>query len=114
MTQDRFIRALGLRDVILMNIVAIVGLRWIARGARTGPASIALWTLACLAFFVPLAYAVSELSSRSKPSWSTTGNGCQSCTNRVRLPSFSTGCGSRALRNGSGGAASLLARITLL
>jgi amino acid transporter len=64
MTQDRFIRALGLRDVILMNIVAIVGLRWIARGARTGPASIALWTLACLAFFVPLACAVSELASR--------------------------------------------------
>lgn len=64
MAQDRFIRALGLRDVVLMNIVAVVGLRWIARGARTGPASVTLWTLACLAFFIPLAAAVAELSSR--------------------------------------------------
>ena len=64
MTDLRFIRALGLRDVILMNIVAVVGLRWVARGARTGPASVTLWILACLAFFVPLAAAVSELSSR--------------------------------------------------
>ena len=30
-----FIKALGLRDVVLMNIVAVVGMRWIARGART-------------------------------------------------------------------------------
>lgn len=64
MSDHRFIRALGLSDVILMNIVAVVGLRWIARGARTGPASVTLWILACLAFFVPLAAAVSELSSR--------------------------------------------------
>jgi glutamate:GABA antiporter len=64
MTEHRFIRALDLRDVILMNIVAVVGLRWIARGARMGPASVTLWALACLAFFVPLAAAVSELSSR--------------------------------------------------
>lgn len=58
------IRALGLRDVVLMNVVAVVGLRWIARGARAGPASVSLWALACLAFFVPLAAAVAELSSR--------------------------------------------------
>ncbi|PYR74084.1 MAG: hypothetical protein DMF86_19070 [Acidobacteria bacterium] len=59
-----FIRALGLGDVVLMNIVAVVGLRWIARGARTGPASVTLWVLACVAFFVPLAAAVAELASR--------------------------------------------------
>ena len=41
-----FIRALGLRDVVLMNIVAVVGMRWIARGARTGPPSVTLWALA--------------------------------------------------------------------
>ncbi len=58
------IRALGLWDVILMNVVANVGLRWVARGARAGPASVSLWVLACLAFFVPLAAAVAELSSR--------------------------------------------------
>ena len=37
--ERRFIKALNLRDVVLMNIVAVVGLRWIARGARTGPAA---------------------------------------------------------------------------
>jgi len=59
-----FIKALGLWDVVLMNVVAVVGLRWIARGARVGPPSVTLWLLACLAFFVPLAAAVAELSSR--------------------------------------------------
>lgn len=60
--ETRFIKALGLRDVVLMNIVAVVGMRWIARGARTGPASVTLWILAWMAFFVPLALAVSALA----------------------------------------------------
>jgi amino acid transporter len=63
-THSTFIKALGLWDVIFMNVVAVVGLRWIARGARAGPESVVLWVLACLAFFVPLAAAVAELSSR--------------------------------------------------
>ena len=59
-----FIKALGLGDVVLMNIVAVVGLRWIARGARAGPASVTLWVLAWIAFFLPLAGAVAVLASR--------------------------------------------------
>jgi amino acid transporter len=59
-----FIRTMRLRDVVLMNVVAVVGLRWIARGARTGPASVTLWVLAWIAFFVPLALAVSRLARR--------------------------------------------------
>jgi amino acid transporter len=59
-----FIRSLGLWDVVLMNVVAVVGLRWIARGARVGPPSVTLWILACVLFFVPLAAALAELSSR--------------------------------------------------
>jgi glutamate:GABA antiporter len=59
-----FIKALGLRDVVLMNIVAVVGMRWIARGARTGPPSVTLWVLAWIAFFVPLAVACSALARR--------------------------------------------------
>lgn len=58
------IRALGLWDVVAMNIVAIVGLRWISRSARIGAPSVTLWILACLVFFVPLAAALIELSSR--------------------------------------------------
>jgi amino acid transporter len=41
-----------------------VGLRWIARGARIGPASVTLWVLAWIAFFVPLAVSVSALAKR--------------------------------------------------
>jgi amino acid transporter len=47
-----------------MNIVAVVGLRWIARSARLGAPSVTLWVLACLAFFLPLALTVAELSNR--------------------------------------------------
>ncbi len=63
-TNPTFIKALGLWDVVAMNIVAVVGLRWIARSARLGAPSITLWVLACLAFFVPLAMAVSRLAQR--------------------------------------------------
>jgi glutamate:GABA antiporter len=59
-----FIKALGLWDVIAMNIVAVVGLRWIARSARVGAPSVTLWVLAALAFFIPLALAVSRLAQR--------------------------------------------------
>ncbi len=59
-----FIAALGLRDVVLMNLVAVVGLRWITRGARAGAPSVTLWALACLTFFVPLAAVLMELASR--------------------------------------------------
>lgn len=58
------IRVLGLWDIVFMNIVAVVGLRWISRGARLGAPSVLLWTLACLTFFLPLAAALIELSSR--------------------------------------------------
>ena len=58
------ITSLTLWDVVAMNIVAIVGLRWISRSARIGAPAITLWILACLLFFVPLAAALAELSSR--------------------------------------------------
>jgi amino acid transporter len=50
--------------VVAMNIVAVVGLRWISRSARLGAPSVTLWILACLVFFVPLAAVLAELSSR--------------------------------------------------
>jgi amino acid transporter len=61
---SRFIKALGLWDVVAMNIVAVVGLRWIARSARVGAPSVSLWILAWAVFFIPLAAALIELSSR--------------------------------------------------
>jgi amino acid transporter len=62
--QTTFIKALGLWDLVAMNIVAVVGLRWIARSARLGAPSVSLWILAWAVFFLPLALALIELSSR--------------------------------------------------
>jgi glutamate:GABA antiporter len=58
------ITSLTLWDVVAMNIVAVVGLRWISRSARLGAPSVTLWILACVVFFVPLAAVIAELSSR--------------------------------------------------
>ena len=57
-------RALGLRDLVLFNLVAVLGLRWLATAAKAGPSAIALWILAALFFFVPQGLVVTELSSR--------------------------------------------------
>jgi amino acid transporter len=58
------IRALKVRDIILFNIVAIVGTRWISLAAATGPSSISLWILALILFFIPQGVAVIHLSKR--------------------------------------------------
>lgn len=57
-------RTLGLWDLIFMNIVAIVGLRWLLTAARTGYSSIFLWFLALVIFFIPQGYAVYFLNKR--------------------------------------------------
>ena len=57
-------RTLGLRDVVLLNITAIVGLRWISLAAAGGNTSLFLWLLALLLFFIPQALVVMELTAR--------------------------------------------------
>jgi glutamate:GABA antiporter len=57
-------RALGLRDLVLFNLVAVVGLRWLATAAKSGPSALTLWVLAAVFFFVPQGLVVTELSSR--------------------------------------------------
>ena len=39
-------RAMGLRDLVLFNIVAILSLRWFATAAAAGPSSVSFWILA--------------------------------------------------------------------
>jgi glutamate:GABA antiporter len=58
------VRALKLRDLVLFNLVAILGLRHLATSAKFGPGSLILWVIAALFFFVPQGLAVIELSSR--------------------------------------------------
>jgi glutamate:GABA antiporter len=54
---------MGLRDVVLFNITAIVGLRWLTTAAsQFGLAALPLWVFAMLVFFIPSALAVRELT----------------------------------------------------
>jgi len=57
-------RVLGTWDLVLLNIAAIVTLRWLSTAAQIGPASLTLWGLGLIGFFVPVALTVLELSSR--------------------------------------------------
>jgi glutamate:GABA antiporter len=57
-------RVMGLWDVLLFNIAAVLGPRWIAAAAHNGTSSISLWLLAALFFFLPTAFIVVELSTR--------------------------------------------------
>jgi amino acid transporter len=61
--QSELPRVMGLRDVVLFNITAIVGLRWLTTASNQfGWASLLLWLVAMLIFFLPLATAVRELA----------------------------------------------------
>jgi len=57
-------RAMGLWDLVLFNLTAVVALRWLATAARTGPSSLTLWALAALLFFLPQGLAVLSLATR--------------------------------------------------
>lgn len=57
-------RELGFRDLVLFNIAAVIGIRWLAAAAHTGPVSITLWLLAAAFFFIPSAPAVATLSAK--------------------------------------------------
>lgn len=57
-------RELGLRDLVLFNISAILGIRWIASAAHAGPESIFVWIVANFCYFIPSALVVAELSRR--------------------------------------------------
>jgi glutamate:GABA antiporter len=57
-------RVLRLGDLVLFNVVAVLGLRWVATSAKAGPSSLVLWLLAALLFFIPQGIAVIALASR--------------------------------------------------
>jgi amino acid transporter len=55
---------MGFWDVLLFNIAAVLGPRWIAAAAHNGTSSISLWIFAALLFFLPTALIIVELSTR--------------------------------------------------
>ena len=60
----RLQRSLGLLDLVLLNVAAIISFRWLSIAAQIGPASLTLWLFGMLTFFLPSALTVLELSSR--------------------------------------------------
>jgi len=60
----QLVRALKLSDLVLLNLVAVLGLRHLATSAKAGPVTLVLWVLAAIFFFVPQGLVVMELSSR--------------------------------------------------
>lgn len=57
-------RELRLVDLVLFNISAVVGVRWLSAAAHAGPGSITLWIVAALLFFIPSALVIASLSAR--------------------------------------------------
>lgn len=57
-------KEMGLLDVVLFNIAAVLGPRWIARAAHAGEPSLTMWVVAAVLFFVPTALVISELATR--------------------------------------------------
>ena len=55
---------MGFWDVLLFNIAAVLGPRWVAAAAHNGTSSISLWILAAIFFFIPTALVIIELSTR--------------------------------------------------
>lgn len=56
-------RRLTLRDLVLFNLVAVIGPPWVATAAKAGPGSITLWILGAALFFVPQGLAVIQLAA---------------------------------------------------
>src|SRR5437762_11711029 len=57
-------REMGLWDVLLFNIAAVLGPRWLAAAAHNRTSSISLWIIAALFFFVPTALVITVVSAR--------------------------------------------------
>jgi len=60
-------------DVTFYAIVATIGIRWLPVAAALGPASLPLWLLALVTFYVPLSVATVELTARFPGSGSLYG-----------------------------------------
>jgi amino acid transporter len=57
-----FKKELGLRDLVLTQVLFIVGLGWVGTAARLGPSHVVFWLLAILFFYIPSAVVVIHLN----------------------------------------------------
>jgi len=63
-TEPALRKELGLRDLVLFNIAAVISTRWIGVAAHVGPGTIVLWLLAAILFLIPCAFVVASLSRK--------------------------------------------------
>jgi len=57
-----FKKELGLADLVLTQILFIIGLSWVGAAAKLGPSHITFWLLAILLFYIPSAVVVVYLN----------------------------------------------------
>src|SRR5262245_15043607 len=57
-----FKKELGLIDLVLTQILFVIGLSWVGTAAKLGPSHIVFWLLAILLFYVPSAVVVIYLN----------------------------------------------------
>ncbi len=57
-----FKKELGLRDLVLTQIVFVVGTSWVGTAAKLGPSQSVYWLLAILLFYLPVAAVVIYLN----------------------------------------------------
>src|SRR5678815_3366342 len=59
---DVFKKELGLTDLVLTQVLFIVGLPWVGVAAKQGPAHVVLWLAAIVLFYLPSAAVVIHLN----------------------------------------------------
>lgn len=57
-------KELGLRDLVLTQVLFIVGLAWVGTAAKLGPSHVVFWLLAITLFYIPSAAVVIYLNRR--------------------------------------------------
>lgn len=57
-----FKKELGLRDLVLTQVVFVVGTMWVGVAAKLGPSQVIFWLLAILLFYFPLAAVVIHMN----------------------------------------------------
>jgi hypothetical protein len=54
----RLPRALNLRDLVLFNLAAVIGLTWTGTAAKAVASGLTIWLVASILFFIPQGLAV--------------------------------------------------------
>ena len=57
-------RELGLADLVLMQVVFVVGSGWVGTAAKLGPSQLVFWMLAIVTYYLPQAAVVIYLNRR--------------------------------------------------